>query len=1238
MERVIAVFLSVVMMVGLLPICANSKEGTDADRLLFGKPISTATGKMCVDFPDSVNGNKFTGSILVQGWAIDKNDVSKVLVQIDSRPAMEAELYHREDVAAAYPNYPVGKEGFTLSLPAKDFPAGTHTAHFSYTSGNGTSYTITSETFTVLDTPEYTDCYKYNGHSYYLFDNHYTRAEAESFATENEVALADVSGIKAKEAVLSLAKGGGSFHYWIGGNRVLNAKTGVVTTATSDYIEEKCGFIIEAVDRAPSFVVKAQNAVYAIFDHPLLASDAESLRKKISGTWATASEAKAFSAYLSDAEQAYFRLESGYIAKDGTTYTSTADGAMGMVMKYTKSSLPSASVAHNGSTFYAVDDRMPWIVAEAMAELLGGRLAVIPDTETQDKIATIVTGNTRFSYWVGGNDLNQEGVFEWIDGSTASAALRYQSGEPNNYNYNEDYLMVYRDYNCTLNDNGSEDLDGMDTGFLVEIKDTDVLEPTEALWFQNHAYVRYNGAFARIAAEQAASSVGGKLLSIDSDAERLALSDFVKNSPMQGYHTNDKNIAFSTYAANLYQVTHASAAIGLIVEFDTPVTVAAQATVGGTRFVAYDAAMPFEAAKAYAEAMGGTLALPQNASENAAMASMLAGKAGKYFIGAQKTNGGFVSADGTTLSYTAWGTDANGTYACTNQTGAWQAVLCTNPEAIGFIAAYTQDGGTLKMDSLFAQDGKSVVSIAAAQHTTGNATLLYCMYDEANRFIGVASQKLTAKENVPQYETKELTADAAFVRVLLWDNKKDLHPMAIAEEKKAVASLEAMLPQGNTDFAAFAKEGIYYLRNRETKTYLSLSELGIKADTKAVLADEAHHLFSAFRIKNQTAQTASISPLCANNGEGARLTILAGGADYSSADSTYFLVQNTDGTFCIMDEDQSYAVSSDLRYALYSGADSQKWELVPLKALSEKNGSVRNEDMLYSGAGLDFVQVKNVAAGASVTIYGSSVKAEDGAEWCYVSDGTAYGFIKKDNVKISGDSIYTYAEALAKKGAAGDGQGVLGYGVDVSKWDADVNYNTLKANGYSYVIIRIGTNYNGSYNKDAYFEQNYTNARAAGMDVGVYFYTYSTSIAGSQRDSDQVAAWLNGRELTYPVYYDLEDATISAACSYSTITEMARTFLSRMENTHGYYSGVYANLNWMNNMFDSKDIGKNYDLWVARYTYSVNVDYSSTFGMWQYSGDHEYIAGMPNTQADLNVVYKNYPEIIRALGMSYTGN
>lgn len=1234
MKRFVAAFLSVVLICGLLPISSTQ----DANRELFGAVVTTSTGKACVDFPDTVNGNKFTGSVLVQGWAIDKNGVDKVSVQIDSRPTVTAEFYSREDVAAAYPGYPTGKEGFTLSLPAKDFPTGTHTAKLSYTSESGTTYDMGTVAFTVLDVPEYADCYKYNGHSYYLFDNHYTRTEAESFVSDQGGTLADVSGAKAKEAVLALAQRGGSFHYWIGGNKVLDAKTGAVTTATSDYIEEKCGFIMKTVDRAPSFTVKAQNTVYAVFDYPLSATDADALKKKMNGAWASASEAKAFSSALADAEQDYFRLESGYIAKDGTVYTTTASGTMGMVLKYTKPALPSASVSHNGSTFYAVNDLVPWSVAEAMAELMGGRLAVIPDTATQDKIASIVTGNTRFSYWVGGNDLEHEGIFEWVDGSVASASLRYQSGEPNNYNYNEDYLMVYRDYNCSLNDNGSEDLFGMDTGFLVEIKATDDLVPVDAMWFQNHAYIRYSGDFTRIAAEQAVSSVGSKLLSVDSDAERIALSNFVKDSPQQGYQTKNKAIAFSAYAANLYRVTDASSAIGLIAEFDAPVTVAAQTKFGSTRVVAYDAAMPYEAARAYAKAMGGDLMLPKNAAENAAIASMLSETDGKYFIGAQKKNDSFASSNGTALAYTAWGSDANGTYACVDKTGTWQAVLHAQPEAIGFIAAYAEDIGTLKMDSVYAQDGTPVVSVELAQHAAADATLLYCMYDEANRFVCVASQKLTTKESVPQYEEKELPQGAAFVRVLLWDNKKDIQPMATAEEKKVVSSPAEQLPEGDTELAAFAKAGVYHLRNRATKTYLSLSELGIKAETKAALADEAHALFTAFRIKNTTAQTASISPLCAGFGEGARLTVFVNGANYSATDSTYFLVQNTDGTFCVMDTEKEYALSSDLRYALYSGADNQKWELVPAKALSEKSGSVRNSDTIYSGAGAEFTALKSIAADTAVTVYGSAVKDADGTQWCYVSDGMVYGFIKKDNVKIIGDSIYTYAEALAKKGAAGDGQGVLGYGVDVSTWDADVDYNILKSNGYSYVIIRIGTNYNGTYNKDRYFEQNYTNARAAGMDVGVYFYTYSTSIAGSQQDADQVAAWLNGRELTYPVYYDLEDASISNACSYSTITEMARTFLSRMENTHGYYSGVYANLNWMTNMFDSKSIGQNYDLWVAAYTYTVNRDYSSTYGMWQYSGDHEYIAGMPNTQADLNVVYKNYPEIIRALGMSYTGN
>lgn len=1235
MKKIVSIVVSIAMLLTCLPLYADRDES--ADRELMSALIATATGKACIDFPDSVNGDSFTGTILIQGWIIDKNDVSEVYVQIDSREVLAAEQYDRADVAEAFPGYPTGKEGFTLTLPAKDYPAGVHTVKISYTSGSSASYSFNPVSFTVTDTPSYASSYKSNGHTYYLFDNHYTRAEAKAYAASQSLALADVSGTKAKQAVQAAARQGGSLFYWVSEDQLLDAKTGVVTASDADYVEEKCGFILEAVDISPAAIVKATDAVYAIIDAPLTEAQATSLKKTMNGTLVSQSEVVLFSSALKDMEQKSFRLESGYADRNGAVFGEASDAAMGIVFKYAKASLPSASVSYNGSTFYAVSSVMPWAAAAAMAEMMGGRLAVIPDINTQDQLKTIVSGSSNFSYWVGGNDLQKEGVFEWIDGTKLDSSLRYQTGEPNNYDHNEDYLMIYRDSDCAINDNNTHDPKSMTAGFILEVKDTDTLVPIDAVWFQNHAYIRYEGAFTRIAAEHAASSVRGKLLSIDSDQERLALANFVKDSAQAGYWTKDKDTAFSTYAANLYQVTEASSSVGLIVEFDGAVTVAAQKTNGGVRYAAYTADMPFEAAQAYATAMGGSPALPVNETENALIGTMLSDAPGKYFIGAKKQNDSFLSMDKNALSYTAWGADQSGTYACTDKTGTWQAVLHAQPEPIGFIVAYTENVGMVMMDSLYKKDGVNKVCVEIAPYAKEDATLLYCMYDEEGRFIGVASEKLTVAENIPQYKEKEFSREIASVRVLLWDNTKQIKPIAKAEETTVISSYEAQLPEGNTDFAAFVKDGIYYLRNRATKTYLALSTVGMAADTKAQMEKEPHAILTAFYVTSVDDRTTAISPLCANNGTGNRLTITASGADYARDDSTYCLVQNTDGTFCVTDG-ESLVFSDALHFEDYTGADHQKWELLPAEKLSEKSGALRRAANMYTGASTAYTSLKSLAAADAVTVYAKVMKGEDGAEWCYLSDGTTYGFMKKEDIKISGDSIYTYEEALAKKGAKGDGKGVLGYGVDVSTWDKDVDYNTLKANGYSYVIIRIGTNYRGTYNKDTYFEQNYTNARAAGMDVGVYFYTYSTSVAGSQQDADQVAAWLNGRELTYPVYYDLEDATISAACSYSTITEMARTFLSRMENTHGYYSGVYANLNWMNNMFDSKDIGKNYDLWVARYTYSVNVDYSSTFGMWQYSGDHEYIAGMPNTQADLNVVYKNYPEIIRALGMSYTGN
>ena len=100
-------------------------------------------------------------------------------------------------------------------------------------------------------------------------------------------------------------------------------------------------------------------------------------------------------------------------------------------------------------------------------------------------------------------------------------------------------------------------------------------------------------------------------------------------------------------------------------------------------------------------------------------------------------------------------------------------------------------------------------------------------------------------------------------------------------------------------------------------------------------------------------------------------------------------------------------------------------------------------------------------------------------------------------------------------------------GIDVSYWQKDIDWSKVKRQGIDYALLRIG--YTGldspfSMNADSYFEQNYTQAREAGVMVGVYYYSCATSITEAQKEAKYVLELLNGRELDLPLVFDFEYA------------------------------------------------------------------------------------------------------------------
>lgn len=225
-------------------------------------------------------------------------------------------------------------------------------------------------------------------------------------------------------------------------------------------------------------------------------------------------------------------------------------------------------------------------------------------------------------------------------------------------------------------------------------------------------------------------------------------------------------------------------------------------------------------------------------------------------------------------------------------------------------------------------------------------------------------------------------------------------------------------------------------------------------------------------------------------------------------------------------------------------------------------------------------------------------------------------------------SAFGITEGFAS--GAGDGNGILAYGIDVSSWQGKIDWQKVKNDGKTFAILRIGT----GKGKDTYFEENYKNAKNAGLNVGCYFYTYATTVEESEKDAETVLSWLDGKQLEYPVYYDMENsAQLENGITTAKRTEMCLTFLNKMAES-GWYAGTYANGNWFSNYLDKSKLGEQYELWLASWMDSglPSRDYSSQYGMWQYT-DSGKVDGI-STAVDLDVAYKDYPTVMKNGGFN----
>lgn len=199
-------------------------------------------------------------------------------------------------------------------------------------------------------------------------------------------------------------------------------------------------------------------------------------------------------------------------------------------------------------------------------------------------------------------------------------------------------------------------------------------------------------------------------------------------------------------------------------------------------------------------------------------------------------------------------------------------------------------------------------------------------------------------------------------------------------------------------------------------------------------------------------------------------------------------------------------------------------------------------------------------------------------------------------------------------------------GIDVSKWQGEIDWNKVKDAGIKFAMIRLGygSSDGNSCGTDGYFEKNVYNAIKAGIDVGCYFYSYAMSVDAAKKEAAYVISVLQKYKgaFTYPIAFDIEDAT-QIPLGKTVLTDMVIAFGDVIEKA-GFYCSLYSNLDWLRNKLDDSRLTR-FDHWLAQW--SSTPTYTGAFGMWQ-NGSTGKVNGI-NGNVDTDFAYKDYPTIIR---------
>lgn len=294
--------------------------------------------------------------------------------------------------------------------------------------------------------------------------------------------------------------------------------------------------------------------------------------------------------------------------------------------------------------------------------------------------------------------------------------------------------------------------------------------------------------------------------------------------------------------------------------------------------------------------------------------------------------------------------------------------------------------------------------------------------------------------------------------------------------------------------------------------------------------------------------------------------------------------------------------------------DPKEDTTTPLKDNKGNKVYLKNEDGTYVEAKAADYYKKNLV------YYRKAAEGENAkyTGWQTINNETF--FFDKNGNYVTGEQVIQGAKYnFDSKGALVKGSGTLG--IDVSKWNGNINWTAVKNSGVSFVIIRCG--YRGSSTgalvEDPKFKTNIKGATDAGLKVGIYFFSQAITDVEAVEEASMTIDLIKSYKISYPVFLDVEDSGGRGdKIDSNTRTAVIQAFCQTMKNS-GYTAGVYANRSWLTGKMNAGALSS-YKIWLAQY--NTEVTYTGKYDLWQYSSKGSVNGISGNT--DMNLSYLGY--------------